>query len=126
MHCVSNYPVHDSQANLKSINFLKDKFKLTTGYSNHVIGINACLASIGLGARVLEFHFTDNKNRKFRDHQLSLDRSDVSKLIKMGNNFNLLIGKYEKTLDSHLIKNKPIFSKGIIANKDLKKITGYQ
>jgi N,N'-diacetyllegionaminate synthase len=121
MHCVSNYPVHDSQANLRSINFLKDKFKLTTGYSNHVIGINACLASICLGARVLEFHFTDNKNRKFRDHQLSLDRSDVSKLIKMSNNFNILIGKYEKTLDSHLIKNKPIFSKGIIANKDLKK-----
>ena len=70
MHCVSSYPVKDKDANMLSVKYLKDKFKLTTGYSNHVIGINACLTSICMGARVIEFHFTDNKKRKFRDHML--------------------------------------------------------
>ena len=98
MHCVSSYPVEDKDANLLSIRFIKDKFNLITGYSNHVKGINACLGAICLGARVIEFHFTDNKKRKFRDHQLSLNKFDVKKLIEMGNNLNLLRGEYEKKL----------------------------
>lgn len=120
MHCVSRYPVQDEDANLLSIVFLKNKLDLTIGYSNHVIGINACLASICMGARVIEFHFTDNKNRKFRDHQLSLDKSDVIKMIKTGNNFNRLLGNYEKKINKKVLLDKKTLSKGIIANKNLK------
>ena len=87
---------------------------------DHVIGINACLASICMGARVIEFHFTDNKNRKFRDHQLSLDKSDVIKMIKTGNNFNRLLGNYEKEINKKVLLDKKTLSKGIIANKYLK------
>ena len=121
LHCVSSYPVKETHANILSVKYLKDKFKLFTGYSNHVIGINACLASICTGARVIEFHFTDNKKRKFRDHQLSLDKIDVKKLITIGNNFNLLLGKYEKKIDQNLIKTKNSLLKGIITNKNLEK-----
>lgn len=121
MHCVSSYPVPDEYANTLSVKYLKDKFKLIVGYSNHVIGINACLTSICLGARVIEFHFTDNKKRKFRDHQLSLDKTDAKKLIKTGNNFNLLLGKYNKELSDLVKKDKLNLNKGIIANKDLEK-----
>ena len=121
MHCVSSYPVKDKDANILSVKYLKDKFKLTTGYSNHVIGINACLASICMGARVIEFHFTDNKNRKFRDHKLALDKNDVKKLIKAGNNYNLLFGKYQKKIHNSLRRNKKILLKGIVANKNLHK-----
>ena len=121
MHCVSNYPVEDKDANILSVKYLKDKFKLVTGYSNHVIGINACLASICMGARVIEFHFTDDKNRKFRDHKLSLNKNDVKKLISIGNNFNELFGKYEKEVTKNLRKVKKTLMKGIIANKNLSK-----
>ena len=64
LHCVSSYPVDDSDANLQSITYLKNNFNVTVGYSNHVNGINACLGAIALGARVVEFHFTDNKKKK--------------------------------------------------------------
>ena len=121
MHCVSSYPVNDEDANLLSINYLKDKFNLTMGYSNHVKGINACLASIILGARVIEFHFTDNKKRKFRDHSLSLNKFDVKNLKIIGDNFNKLLGKYEKKINPNVKKDKKNFMKGIIANKNLKK-----
>ncbi len=121
MHCVSNYPVEDSDANILSVRCLSDKFKLTTGYSNHVIGINACLAAICNGARVIEFHFTDNKKRRFRDHQLSLDKKDVKNLIKIGNNLNLLLGKYEKKINSKLLNSRKTLMKGLIANQDLEK-----
>jgi len=121
LHCVSSYPVKDKNANILSVKYLKDKFKLFTGYSNHVMGINACLVSIASGARIIEFHFTDNKKRKFRDHQLSLDKLDVRKLITLGNNFNLLLGKYEKRIDHNLKQTKNTLLKGIIANKNLEK-----
>jgi len=121
LHCISNYPVKDSDANIKSITFLRDKLNLNVGYSNHVIDINACLSAICLGAKVIEFHFTDNKKRKFRDHQLSLDKLDVKKLIKLGNLFNKLLGKYDKEVKLNSKNDKKTLSKGIIFSQDLKK-----
>ena len=38
MHCISKYPASLEECNLKSIDFLRDKYKLTVGWSNHVIG----------------------------------------------------------------------------------------
>ena len=119
MHCVSSYPVPDKFANVLSVKYLKDKFNLITGYSNHVIGINACLASICLGAKIIEFHFTDNKRRKFRDHQLSLNKSDTKKLIQTGDNLNTLLGDYKKELSEIVKKDKKYLNKGIVANKNL-------
>ena len=123
LHCVSQYPVDVKKANILSVKFLKDKFKLWTGYSNHVSGIEACLAAIANGARIIEFHFTDNKKRAFRDHQLSLDKKDTKNLIKLGNNINLSLGAYNKKVDNDTKKNKRIFSKGLIAKHFIKKNT---
>ena len=69
MHCISAYPTPIEQANVLSVPFLADRYNLTVGYSNHVIGLQPCLAAVALGAQLLEVHFTDNKvDREFRDH----------------------------------------------------------
>ena len=120
MHCVSKYPIKEEEANINGVKLLKDKFKLNVGYSNHVIGINACLAAICLGAKVIEFHFTDNKKRKFRDHQLSLNKADVKKLILLGNLFNKLIGNYNKKLKPNIKINKEYSQREFFSN-NLKK-----
>ena len=57
MHCVSDYPVDDKEANLLSIKFLNEKLKVTIGYSDHSVGGEA-LVAIGLGAKIIEKHFT--------------------------------------------------------------------
>ncbi len=122
MHCVSNYPVENFNVNLKNLKVLEEKYNTILGYSNHAIGIEACLASICLNARVIEFHFTDNKKRNFRDHQLSLDVNDVKKLIKIGNIFNSLLGKPDrKQLPKNLKALKNKFNKGIIAKRFIRK-----
>ena len=72
LHCVTSYPVADEYANLKSIPYLKDKFNLLTGYSDHTLGNEACIAAVALGARIIEKHFTfDKKYSSFRDHSPS-------------------------------------------------------
>ena len=41
MHCVSSYPVKNTEVNLNSIKFLKSKLNIEIGYSDHTIGIVA-------------------------------------------------------------------------------------
>ena len=54
LNCVSQYPALNENLNLKSISFIKDKLKLPVGFSDHTIGFDASLISIGLGARVMK------------------------------------------------------------------------
>ena len=120
LHCVSEYPVPDERAQLNTIKYLKEKFKLTVGYSNHVKnGILACITAAALGAKVIEFHFTDNKKRKFRDHQLSLDINDLLKLRNFIDDQNKMLGAVDKKVNKFEKKNKLLFQKGLIASKNI-------
>lgn len=122
MHCISNYPTELKNSNLININYLKKKFKVNVGYSNHVLGTTACEVAISLGARIVEFHFTDNKRRKFIDHQISLEPRDFIKLKTKSEEIIKSIGKKRiKQFQSE--KNFKELRKGIIYLKDLKKGT---
>lgn len=82
LHCVSSYPVPPDQANLRSIQLLRERFGGTVGYSDHTNGLDAALMSVALGARIIEKHFTLDKHySEFRDHQLSADPAELKHLI---------------------------------------------
>ena len=84
LHCVSSYPVPSDQANLQMINKLSNKYKnINIGYSDHTIGIEAASSAAVLGAKIIEKHFTLDKNfSDFRDHQLSADPDEMLLLVK--------------------------------------------
>ena len=83
MQCTSMYPIKDSDANLSVISEFAKLENIIPGYSDHTIGENALVNSISWGAKVIEFHFTDNKkNKSFRDHQVSLELNEVIELKK--------------------------------------------
>ncbi len=84
LHCVSSYPVISDEANLLAIRTLKTKFpELTIGYSDHCEGIKAAILAVALGARVIEKHFTDDKNYSdYRDHKLSANPQEMRELVK--------------------------------------------
>jgi N,N'-diacetyllegionaminate synthase len=83
MHCVACYPVPPAQANLAAIGTLLERFPdCAIGYSDHTIGIDAAAYAVAAGARIIEKHFTLDKNySSFRDHQLSADPDDLRRLI---------------------------------------------
>ena len=68
LHCNSAYPTPFNDANLRSILFLKNKFNLKLGYSDHTLGIETAIAAVALGALVIEKHFTLDKKLKGPDH----------------------------------------------------------
>ena len=63
LHCILNYPTPYNHANLGMIRDLINNFpNNVVGYSDHTLGIDAALLSVSIGARVIEKHFTINKN----------------------------------------------------------------
>ena len=62
LHCVSAYPVEPKYANLQAIQTLRESFDCTIGFSDHTLGTNAAIVSVGLGARIIEKHFTIDNN----------------------------------------------------------------
>ena len=56
MHCVSLYPVSDKNANVKRMITLKNKFKISVGYSDHTLGNDAAILATICGADIIEKH----------------------------------------------------------------------
>ena len=99
LHCVTSYPVEDENANLYSINFLKNKFDLCVGYSDHTLGKEACLLAVSNGAKIIEKHFTIDKNySEFRDHAMSADYEELSEIVKSIRKIEKLKGFYQKEI----------------------------
>jgi N,N'-diacetyllegionaminate synthase len=83
LHCVSAYPTPPEAARLATIPVLARDLDATIGYSDHTIGVQACLAAVALGARILEKHFTLRHDfSDFRDHQLSSEPAELQELIR--------------------------------------------
>lgn len=95
LHCVASYPVPLEQANLGAIASLKERFPDSViGYSDHTLGIEAATYAVAAGARILEKHFTLDKNYSdFRDHQLAADVADFRHLVDAIRTVEVILGK---------------------------------
>jgi len=97
LHCVSAYPVEPQYANLQAIQTLLKSFNSTIGLSDHTLGINAAIVSVGLGARIIEKHFTIDKHfSDFRDHQISTDPKEMKQLIQSVREVEKMLGSGDK------------------------------
>lgn len=121
MHCVCSYPVENAQANLRGLEALKKAFpRLTPGYSDHTLGIEACVLSVALGARLVEKHFTLDKNQSdFRDHKLSADPAELRELVRRVAEAELLLGAPAKKVMSCEEPMLPLVRRSIAAAADL-------
>lgn len=124
LQCTSMYPINYSDANLGVMKTFKNRFNRPVGYSDHTLGSKALIYASALGSSVLEFHFTDDKkNKKFRDHQVSLTKNDVMTLINDITDVNVFLGDGKKRLlPIESINNHHIsFRRGAYINKVIKK-----
>ena len=119
MHCVSSYPLLDSDVNMNALTSLK-KLGYEIGYSDHTIGIDACIVAASMGARVIEKHFTLSHNySSFRDHQLSANPKELSDLSKKLTRINNIRGTDSKIITRNELKNIKSFRRGAYASSNL-------
>jgi sialic acid synthase SpsE len=100
LHCVGSYPCTLEDAYLLTIPFLKQRYGVIVGYSDHTLGTFVSKIAVALGARVIEKHFTLDRSQGFGDHILSIEPHELKELI--GD-----IRKIEKTLR---VKTSPLKS----------------
>ncbi|XP_058118856.1 sialic acid synthase [Anopheles ziemanni] len=83
LHCVSAYPTSPEDSMLQLIPLYRKHFpELTIGYSGHELGVQLSVASVALGAKIVERHFTLDKSWKGTDHRASLDPPEFARMVR--------------------------------------------
>jgi N,N'-diacetyllegionaminate synthase len=120
LHCVTAYPAPPEEVNLRVIPALRDRLDCEAGYSDHTLGIEAAVAAVALGARIVEKHFTLDKTRDtFRDHALSADPEDLAEMVRRIRMTEIMLGTPEKTLRSAERASEVAARRSIVARRDL-------
>tara|TARA_A100001011_G_scaffold397564_2_gene498994 strand:- start:189 stop:1208 length:1020 start_codon:yes stop_codon:yes gene_type:complete len=119
LHCVSNYPCSDKSLNLKNIITLNKIFKCKIGFSDHSVGNQAAIMSIGYGAHIIEKHFTLNKNMKGPDQLASSTPKEFRSLVKDVRRAENMRGSHLRKLQKEEIIMKKISRKSLIYNNNL-------
>lgn len=119
LHCTSNYPTACEDVNLNAMITLKNAFKLPVGYSDHTIGIEIPIGAVAMGAKVIEKHFTLDKNMEGPDHRASLDPKELKEMVKSIRNIEKAFGDGIKICNKNEENTKAIARKSIVAAKDI-------
>ena len=121
LHCVSIYPTHEKNINLNTIKFLKDKFKLNVGLSDHTTNLIVPALAVTNGATIIEKHFTLNKNWQGPDHAMSLNPSEFKTMVNNIKIAEISMGSYKKVLTKKELDLKKHARKSIVAKTIINK-----
>lgn len=93
LHTTNLYPTPPELVRLGAMQELMQKFPdITIGLSDHTLNNNACIAAMALGAKIVERHFTDVKDRPGPDVICSMDEKELKELIKASREINKMLG----------------------------------
>lgn len=93
LHCVTQYPLRDEDANLLAVRTLAEAFPTRrVGYSDHTIGTVAPIIAVALGATVIEKHFTLDRSLPGTDHVLSVTPPELEELVREIRASEVLLG----------------------------------
>ena len=121
LKCTANYPAKPKDLDLNTINFLKKKFDLPIGYSDHSIGDLAPAIAASCGAKIIEKHFTLNKFQKGADHKISLEPREFKMMVKKIRTTEKMLGSNIFQITSGIKKKKEIIFKMSYCKKRNKK-----
>jgi N-acetylneuraminate synthase len=121
LHCNTEYPTPMKDVNLKAMLSIGNEFGVKVGYSDHTLGIEVPIAAVALGAKIIEKHFTLDKNLPGPDHAASLEPHELIEMCRAIRNIEeALSGNGIKEPSESEIKNIAIARKSIVAKTNIK------
>jgi N-acetylneuraminate synthase/N,N'-diacetyllegionaminate synthase len=120
LHCNTEYPTPMEDVNLLAMKQMAKDLKVKVGYSDHTLGIEVSIAAVALGARVIEKHFTLNRNLPGPDHAASLEPEELKSMVKSIRNIEKAIsGGGIKEASKSELKNIDVARKSLHISKQL-------
>ncbi len=121
LHTVSIYPPRDEIVNLNFIDTLNNIYDCEIGYSDHTLGFEVPLAAIGKGVKIVEKHFTLDKEMFGWDHKVSADEKDLKVICEGVNKVYRTLGSSYKNLSQEELEKREKFRRSATLNIDAKK-----
>jgi N-acetylneuraminate synthase len=121
LECTNLYPSPPEIVSLQGIQELRENFPdAVVGFSDHSIGPSMALAALGLGASIIERHFTDSRYRLGPDIICSMDPSELRFLIERSKEISIALkNPKNRTLPEEDVYK---FARGsVVANRDIMK-----
>jgi len=119
LHCNTDYPTSMDDVNLMAMLTIKKECNVNVGYSDHTLGIEVPIAASSLGAKVIEKHFTLDRNLGGPDHLASLEPQELKSMVTTIRNIEKALGDGVKRVSLSERKNIEIARKSIVAKKDI-------
>jgi N,N'-diacetyllegionaminate synthase len=119
LHCTSAYPAEISDVNLRAMLSIQDEFGVEVGYSDHTLGIEVAIAAVALGAKVIEKHFTLDRNMTGPDHKASLEPDELIRMVVGIRSIEKALGDGNKVITQNEIQNRDVARKSIVASRDI-------
>lgn len=120
LHCISIYPPDYKDIHLNNIPMLQQTFQYPVGFSDHTMGTAIPLASIALGAAIIEKHFTLDKDLPGWDHEISADPTELKEIVNQTKNIYKALGYYRRTVSIAEQEKKLKFRRSIVTAKVMK------
>jgi sialic acid synthase SpsE len=98
LQCGSVYPLPPEKANLRVLESFATGFGAQLGYSDHTLGVATAAAAVALGARVIEKHFTLDRNMEGPDHGYAMEPGELKTYVQVVNEAYAALGSATKAM----------------------------
>lgn len=119
LHCVSIYPPGDEEVNLNNIDMLRENFGYPVGYSDHTIGTTAPIMSLAKNVKVIEKHFTIDKDMEGWDHKISADAGELKAICDAAAVGYKMLGSFRRRVNESQ-ERREAFQRSIVAARNIR------
>lgn len=117
LHCIAIYPPAYEDIHLRNIPMLQQAFGYPVGFSDHTIGTAIPLASVALGACVIEKHFTLDKDLPGWDHKISADPGEFTAIVRGARHIARALGNSRRTVSPAEEEQKRKFRRSLVLTR---------
>ncbi len=121
LHANTMYPTPMEDVNLRAMQTIASVFGVDVGYSDHTLGIEVPIAAVAMGARVIEKHFTLDRDMEGPDHKASLEPDELKAMVSGIRNIEKALGNGIKKPTPSEKPNIEVARKSIVAARDIQK-----
>lgn len=119
LKCTSAYPAPASEMNIRTIPYLAERYKVPVGLSDHSLEPSVAIASVALGASIVEKHFTLSRKQEGPDSKFSLEPHELSELVHAIRTTEKALGKAKLKVTKRESASK-VFRRSLFIVQDVK------